>query len=45
MNYSEQNYSLAQNIIKLQKEQNQPRWIFEEIGANTKISTTLQECS
>lgn len=45
MNYSEQNNSLAQNIIGLQKEQGQPRWIFEEIGANTKVSTTLQECS
>lgn len=45
MNYSELNRSLAQHIIKLQKEKGQPRWILEEIGANTKISTTLQECS
>ena len=45
MNYSEQNLTLAKQIIELQKEKAQPKRVFEEIGANTKIIHTLLECS
>ncbi len=45
MNYSEQNLMLAKQIIELQIENAQPKRVFEEIGANTKIIHTLLECS